>query len=90
VHQVVQHNRGEVHDGNEWVGEEHIKARHFLPIVTDPSGQRASIWPAKWALGRLASYLTEQDIPDEVGELVPEFADGPGRPLADGDHHPRR
>lgn len=54
VHQVVKANRGET-DGVEWVGEERIRARHYLPIVTNDDGTRRSIWPAKWPL----SYLEE-------------------------------
>lgn len=55
VHQIVQHQRGELHDGNEWVGEDRIKARHFAPIVLDDDGTRASVWPAKWPLTFLES-----------------------------------
>lgn len=60
VHQVVKRSRGnfESEDPNEptnWVEEEHIVARHWLPIVTLDDGSRASIWPAKWSLAFLES-----------------------------------
>jgi phage terminase large subunit-like protein len=60
VHQIVKYNRGEVddvegEDGNRWVGEEHIEARHWLPIVTLDDGTRDSVWPAKWPLSFLES-----------------------------------
>lgn len=55
VHQVVQRSRGEYTDINDWVDEEHIVARHFPPMVTTKSGDRASIWPEKWSLSFLES-----------------------------------
>lgn len=57
VHQIVKRARGEYDDGPDdptaWVAEERIAARHHLPIVTLPTGERASIWPAKWPLSFL-------------------------------------
>lgn len=55
VHQIVQRSRGERHEGNDWVDEQRITARHTLPIVTDADGKRASVWPAKWPLDFLES-----------------------------------
>jgi len=60
VHQIVKRARGEFDDGpegdpSEWVAEERIAARHWLPIETDPDGERRSIWPAKWPLDFLES-----------------------------------
>lgn len=55
VHQIVQRSRGEFNDANEWVDEEKIEARHWLPIVATDGGGRASIWPAKWPLSFLES-----------------------------------
>lgn len=55
VHQIVQANNGARNESNEWVAEERITARHWLPIVALPGGRRASIWPAKWPLDFLES-----------------------------------
>lgn len=55
VHQVVQWERGERTDTNEWVGEQRITARHTLPIVLDDDGVRRSVWPEKWPLSFLES-----------------------------------
>lgn len=55
VHQVVKYNRGDIDDGNEWVGEQRIGARHFPAIVIGDDGKRASVWPAKWPLAFLES-----------------------------------
>lgn len=60
VHQIVKRSRGdfEADDPDEltnWVEEEKIVARHWLPIVTLEDGERASIWPAKWSLEFLES-----------------------------------
>lgn len=60
VHQIVKRSRGEFDPDDEddatgWVDEERIVARHWLPIVTDPDGERRSIWPAKWPLAFLES-----------------------------------
>lgn len=55
VHQIVQRSRGEYHDGNDWVDEQRIGARHWAPIVRDDDGGRASVWPAKWPLSFLES-----------------------------------
>lgn len=53
VHQIVQRQRGEHTDVNDWVDEQRIRARHVLPIVTDDDGKRASVWPEKWPLSFL-------------------------------------
>lgn len=55
IHQIVRWGRGERDAENDpasnaWVGEQRIKARHTLPIVTDESGKRRSVWPSKWSL----------------------------------------
>lgn len=55
VHQIVQRSRGEFNDTNEWVTEDKITARHWLPIVTNDAGERVSIWPSKWPLAFLES-----------------------------------
>ena len=55
VHQIVQWNRGERHEGNEWVGEDRITARHIHPIQLDRNGKRRSVWPSKWPLAFLES-----------------------------------
>jgi phage terminase large subunit-like protein len=55
VHQVVKHSRGEVDEANAWVGEDHLVARHFMPIITGEDGKPASIWPAKWPISFLLS-----------------------------------
>lgn len=60
VHQIARFAKGELDDrddadGNAWVGDERIVARHWLPIVTDADGERRSIWPAKWPLTFLES-----------------------------------
>lgn len=60
VHQIVKRARGEYDEGDPddptvWVEEERIAARHWLPIVTLPDGERASVWPAKWPLAFLES-----------------------------------
>src|SRR5205085_8302516 len=55
VHQVVAWARGDRTDLNAWVGEEHIGARHFAPIITNRNGERRSVWPAKWSLDFLES-----------------------------------
>ena len=57
VHQIVKRSRGEHEegDGTEWVDEERIVARHWMPIVEDADDERVSIWPAKWSLEFLLS-----------------------------------
>lgn len=55
VHQIVRHGRGERDDENRWVGDERIRSRHRLPIVTGDDGERHSVWPAKWPLAFLES-----------------------------------
>lgn len=59
VHQIVKRSRGEYEAGSDdptaWVAEERIVARHWVPIVVDDSGERRSIWPAKWPLSFLES-----------------------------------
>jgi len=60
VHQIVKRSRGDFDDEDDddptkWVAEERIVARHWLPIVTDPDGERRSVWPAKWPLAFLES-----------------------------------
>ena len=59
VHQVVKRARGEYEDDPDdptlWVEEERIVARHWLPIITQPDGERVSIWPAKWPISFLLS-----------------------------------
>lgn len=55
VHQIVQRARDEETDDNGWVDEQHIRARHTLPIITGASGKRRSVWPAKWPLSFLES-----------------------------------
>ena len=60
VHQIVKRARGEFdeddpNDPTLWVEEERIAARHWLPILTTPSGERVSVWPAKWPIGFLES-----------------------------------
>lgn len=60
VHQVVKRSRGDYeHDDPDeptnWVEEEKIAARHWLPIITLDDGDRVSIWPAKWSLEFLES-----------------------------------
>jgi phage terminase large subunit-like protein len=57
VHQVVKANRGEVDEGNTWVAEERITARHWMPITLDADGQSVSVWPAKWSLDFLLSIV---------------------------------
>uniref|UniRef100_UPI0034E96AA0 hypothetical protein n=1 Tax=Enterococcus faecium TaxID=1352 RepID=UPI0034E96AA0 len=47
VHQIVKRARGEYDEGDPddptvWVEKERIAARHWLPIVTLPDGERAS------------------------------------------------
>lgn len=55
VHQIVRRNAGEHDEGNDWVDEQRIEARHTRPIVTDDDGKRASVWPGKWPLDFLES-----------------------------------
>jgi predicted phage terminase large subunit-like protein len=64
MHDIVRYHRGERDtledgrpdpDGNGWVGDERIVARHYPAIVTDKRGRRRSIWPAKWSLRFLES-----------------------------------
>lgn len=59
VHQIARWAKGEhdkpEDDGNAWVGDEKIAARHWMPIVTDDAGERSSIWPAKWPIAWLLS-----------------------------------
>jgi phage terminase large subunit-like protein len=57
VHQVVKRARGdfEPDDGTEWVDEERITARHWMPLLVDDDGERRSIWPAKWSVAFLES-----------------------------------
>ncbi len=60
VHQIVKRSRGDFEPDDDsditlWVEEERIVARHWLPIVTDPDGERRSVWPAKWSLAFLES-----------------------------------
>ena len=58
VHQAVRYGRGEIDldpGGNAWVGDEHLVARHWLPIVTDDNGEKRSVWPGKWPLAYLES-----------------------------------
>ncbi len=59
VHQIARWAKGEhdkpEDDGNAWVGDERIVARHWLPIVTGEDGERRSAWPAKWKLSWLES-----------------------------------
>lgn len=58
VHQIVKYSRGERDEpedegGNAWVGEEKIRARHWLPIIEDAAGERRSVWPEKWPVAFL-------------------------------------
>ncbi len=53
IHQIVQRGNGIVDEQTDWVDEQHIKARHTLPIITDKHGRRRSVWPAKWPLSFL-------------------------------------
>lgn len=60
IHQVVKWNRGERPEpgagvDSTWVGDERIVARHWLPILIDPDGERRSAWPSKWPLDYLLS-----------------------------------
>lgn len=60
VHQIARWAKGEHDDpseldGNSWVGDEKIRARHWLPIVNEDDGTRRSIWPAKWPVDWLIS-----------------------------------
>ena len=64
MHDIVRYNRGEHDtlddgkpdpDGNGWVGEERIAAKHYPAIITDKGGHRRSLWPAKWSLAFLES-----------------------------------
>lgn len=60
VHQIArwakgEHDAADVPDGNSWVGDERIVARHWLPIITDDDGERRSAWPAKWPIDFLLS-----------------------------------
>lgn len=60
VHQVVKRSRGEFEpddpdEPTNWVEEERIVARHWLPIITLDDGSRVSVWPAKWSLEFLES-----------------------------------
>lgn len=56
VHQIVKRNAGaDPDDLYEWVDEEQIRARHWLPIVAGDDGERASVWPSKWPLAFLES-----------------------------------
>lgn len=58
IHQIVRYGRGEIDEtpeGNTWVGDERIVARHFGPFRTLPDGSRVSIWPAKWPTSWLES-----------------------------------
>lgn len=60
VHQIARWAKGDRDDpteadGNSWVGDEKIAARHWMPIVTDDAGERSSIWPAKWPIAWLLS-----------------------------------
>lgn len=60
VHQIARWAKGDrdepdKREGNAWVGDERIVARHWLPIVSDPDGSRRSVWPAKWPLAFLES-----------------------------------
>lgn len=55
IHQVVKRARGDHVEGNDWVDEQRIVARHTPAIVTDKRGRRRSVWPAKWPLEFLES-----------------------------------
>lgn len=59
IHMIVKRSRGEFEDDPDeptnWVEEEGISARHWLPIIDTEDGGRASIWPAKWPLSFLES-----------------------------------
>lgn len=60
IHQVVRYTRGERDEPGSgdllnWVGDERIVARHWLPIIVLPDGERVSAWPAKWPIDYLLS-----------------------------------
>ena len=56
IHQIVKRSRGEDDDdATAWVDEERIVGRHWMPILTDATGERVSVWPAKWPVEFLLS-----------------------------------
>ena len=81
VHQIVKRARGEFDEGPDdptlWVEEEKIAARHWLPILTTPSGERVSVWPAKWPIGFLESI-------EHTRQYAKNYANDPMG--ADGDY----
>jgi hypothetical protein len=53
MHQLVKAAQGvEVAD---WIKDAGIRARHFLPIITNDDGTERSLWPQKWPLAWLQS-----------------------------------
>lgn len=53
MHQLVKSAQGvEVAD---WIKDAGIRARHFLPIITNDDGSERSLWPSKWPLAWLQS-----------------------------------
>lgn len=49
-HDLVLRNDGEETDDNKWITEQKINIHHFEPFVTEPDGNRRSVWPFKWTL----------------------------------------
>lgn len=60
VHEIMRRSRGEETDANAWVAEEKIVARHALPLVDTPDGERVSVWPAKWSTDALLDMEGER------------------------------
>lgn len=51
IHDAVLHARGTKRA--QWVEDEEFKVHHFLPIVENVDGTRASMWPSMWSLAYL-------------------------------------
>ena len=49
-HDLVLRNDGEENEDTKWIDEQKIQIHHFEPFVTEPTGDRRSIWPQKWTL----------------------------------------
>jgi hypothetical protein len=53
MHQLVKSAQGV--ETADWIRDGKIKARHFLPIITNDDGSERSLWPQKWPLAWLQS-----------------------------------
>lgn len=62
IHQGVKHARSEGAKTEEWLTKGKWECHHYLPILTDDYGDKASCWPEKWPLEYLLSIQNDRDF----------------------------